>query len=552
VIVFITASDVRISNFTLQNSGWDLQHGAVAVSGSSENIVVSGNIMINVEYGVLAEPGVRVEISDNIVVGNNAYNTYDYDTTGILMFSGNCKITSNIILNFTNGILLNGNNNFVYNNTVVGSYFYNGAVGSYCGLNTWSLRRAEMYNQEPSTFYNTVISNVLKGSNFQFNFNRIQNWTILCNSFHGTVTSASGPDILYNKWDDGYPAGGNYWDTNPSVKPTDNFNGPNQDIPGADGICDKPVYLYPGNIDHYPLFRAPTTEQANTSYPLPNPTFTPPTAPLISTKLEFSCSSTGASPYNVTLRGTLLADSYPLPEIQVLVSFTLDSNSTWSKTITVMSDEKGNVEVNLKDLPTGNYLVRSEWSVNDTHATALATFSVSSTGFSSNNPFSIISNSTLNEINYYPNNHKIDLCVTGPEGTIGFTECSIAKSTISNIEGLVVCIDGSQIPVTYESQSYSWLISFTYHHSSHQVTLSFNTNSNSEPIVSSQPTASHEQSSISHTVIDSNIVLIICVACISALAAVIVGALKIQKNRHEEDSLQKVHLAVDYRKLLKH
>jgi hypothetical protein len=50
------------------------------------------------------------------------------------------------------------------------------------------------------------------------------------------------------KWDNGYPEGGNYWSewTGP-----DQLSGPNQDLPGADGIVDHPYEL-----DSYPFAAA--------------------------------------------------------------------------------------------------------------------------------------------------------------------------------------------------------------------------------------------------------------------------------------------------------
>ncbi len=51
-------------------------------------------------------------------------------------------------------------------------------------------------------------------------------------------------------WDNGYPDGGNYWEGN--YWDDDNYSGPSQDIPGADGICDRAMEVAWG-IDHYPL-----------------------------------------------------------------------------------------------------------------------------------------------------------------------------------------------------------------------------------------------------------------------------------------------------------
>ena len=65
-----------------------------------------------------------------------------------------------------------------------------------------------------------------------------------------------------NVWDDGYPSGGNYWSYYYSI---DVKSGPNQDLPGSDGIGDKPYSITGGkNQDKYPL-----TKPVNTSAPGP-------------------------------------------------------------------------------------------------------------------------------------------------------------------------------------------------------------------------------------------------------------------------------------------
>lgn len=53
-----------------------------------------------------------------------------------------------------------------------------------------------------------------------------------------------------NNWDNGYPSGGNNWSDYTGY---DNYSGPNQDMPGSDGIGDIP-YSIPGglNKDNYP------------------------------------------------------------------------------------------------------------------------------------------------------------------------------------------------------------------------------------------------------------------------------------------------------------
>ena len=55
-----------------------------------------------------------------------------------------------------------------------------------------------------------------------------------------------------NTWHNGYPSGGNYWDDYTGV---DNFKGPNQILPGSDGIGDTPYAIPFGNEDRYPLMK---------------------------------------------------------------------------------------------------------------------------------------------------------------------------------------------------------------------------------------------------------------------------------------------------------
>jgi parallel beta-helix repeat protein len=61
-----------------------------------------------------------------------------------------------------------------------------------------------------------------------------------------------------NSWDNGYPAGGNYW----GFKGYDNCSGPDQDIPGSDGIIDAMHWF-----DRYPLMEP-------YAYPHPRAAFT--------------------------------------------------------------------------------------------------------------------------------------------------------------------------------------------------------------------------------------------------------------------------------------
>jgi hypothetical protein len=81
-----------------------------------------------------------------------------------------------------------------------------------------------------------------------YDSNRVYHNTFINNNLH------ISPDWPDTPFDDGYPSGGNYYDDYMGV---DMFSGPNQDIPGSDGIGDTPYYVYGQNYpeyrDRYPL-----------------------------------------------------------------------------------------------------------------------------------------------------------------------------------------------------------------------------------------------------------------------------------------------------------
>jgi hypothetical protein len=74
--------------------------------------------------------------------------------------------------------------------------------------------------------------------------------------FHNNIfnnTDQAFDEIGNNYWDNDYPSGGNYWLDYTGM---DKYKGPNQDIPGKDGIGDSPYINIQGGAgeqDYYPL-----------------------------------------------------------------------------------------------------------------------------------------------------------------------------------------------------------------------------------------------------------------------------------------------------------
>lgn len=109
---------------------------------------------------------------------------------------------------------------------------------------------------------NTIRENILRNNSTGINLsapgihsNRVYHNVLIGNTTQGWELEGD------NSWDDGYPSGGNYWSDYVGV---DHFSGPNQDIPGPDGIGDTPYMVGDAGIDHYPLYDNPVAIEATT------------------------------------------------------------------------------------------------------------------------------------------------------------------------------------------------------------------------------------------------------------------------------------------------
>ena len=88
-------------------------------------------------------------------------------------------------------------------------------------------------------------------------------------------------------------------------------------------------------------------------------------------------------------------------------------------------------------------------------------------------PFSVISNSTVSQLAFNSTSQELTFTVSGPSGTHGFANVTIAKTLISDVSALKVYLNGTAINYTINDLTYYWLIHFTYHHSTHKVVLDF-------------------------------------------------------------------------------
>jgi parallel beta-helix repeat protein len=99
-------------------------------------------------------------------------------------------------------------------------------------------------------------NNTLVGNNVASNYNGIlvgyssDNNTICHSNFIDNIEQVLLSESFNTAWDNGYPSGGNYWS---DYAGPDFYSGPDQNIPGSDGIGDTPYIIDVDNGDRYPL-----------------------------------------------------------------------------------------------------------------------------------------------------------------------------------------------------------------------------------------------------------------------------------------------------------
>ena len=276
-VVNITADNVTIRGFTIQNSGYGSHDANICIWANNTKIIknnITNNDLAREAYGIYSQGW-----SGSYYIGQNlniSYNTLWNNYVGIgLSYSINTRIHDNKIIS-SNTVshhyayaisCYKGDNSVIsFNNisTITGcrvgidiedcdntKISYNsiwahpGIYFSY-GMNIW-------YNSNENIITGNTVQNSVYGikSNFLSSPNMI---------YHNNFMNNDQNALCYNSdnWDNGYSTpfnpltdGGNYWDDYTGV---DKFSGPNQDIPGPDGIGDKP-YDIPGdsNKDNYPF-----------------------------------------------------------------------------------------------------------------------------------------------------------------------------------------------------------------------------------------------------------------------------------------------------------
>ena len=216
---------VECSNITVQNINVTNNKQGILLANTT-NCIVSGNNVKNNDYGIDLE----LSCSDNSISENdlaNNRNAIVLSSSSNNMVSKNSMISDNL-----DGITLTSSSsqNSILGNSITGNNGY--------GLSLWF-----------SCDNNRISQNIIASNHYGIGLDSCSNNSFNHNSLINNTQQVQSENST-NKWDDGYPSGGNYWS---DYDGNDVFSGPYQNESGRDGIGDSPYAIDLNSTDHYPL-----------------------------------------------------------------------------------------------------------------------------------------------------------------------------------------------------------------------------------------------------------------------------------------------------------
>jgi parallel beta-helix repeat protein len=160
----------------------------------------------------------------------------------------------------------------LFGNQVVNNVFYGFDIwnSSYLSVENNEIKKNEIGVKIEVCSSDIISNNVISENKIGVHFFISSGNRIYGNYFLNNTIQVSLEDAGTNFWDNGYPAGGNYWSDFSAIhsNSTDNYRGSNQNQLGSDGFWDTAYVIDQQNKDNYPLTSGPPTFVAPKLFPL--------------------------------------------------------------------------------------------------------------------------------------------------------------------------------------------------------------------------------------------------------------------------------------------
>ena len=245
--IFVKSWGNIIENNTCSNS---LERDGIWLYICADNIVSNNTCSNNSKDGISL-----YQSHGNHLFNNTCNSSIIYD--GILIYesSNNLLWNNDLSSNNRNGI---GVSHFSYNNTLTNNVITGNQIGvnlrDNCSINT--VHYNDISNNgdgvilDSSSNNNTIRGNTVSDNGYGIYLESSSNNSIYHNNMITNTNQAYDDSNNGNKWDDGYPSGGNFWSDYDGI----DLNGTAlQNAPPPDGIGDTPYYIDFDSQDDYPL-----------------------------------------------------------------------------------------------------------------------------------------------------------------------------------------------------------------------------------------------------------------------------------------------------------
>jgi parallel beta-helix repeat protein len=241
---------MSVSNVTIQDINVEGFENGMYLFSSSSNSIMTNN-MTNNGDGIIVDSSSSNSVSLNNITANT-YEGIELDSSSINSVSGNnIAKNGNNIENYIGGVYLySSSNNSVSVNNITSNV--NEGIYLYSSSNNSLSLNNIMNNYYGIEFYFSSSYNSVSGNNITANMNYgiylgySSSNSFYHNNFINNITPQVSSVQSTNVWDDGYPAGGNYWSDYqtryPNASETDNS-----------GIWNTSYYIDANNTDNYPL-----------------------------------------------------------------------------------------------------------------------------------------------------------------------------------------------------------------------------------------------------------------------------------------------------------
>jgi PKD repeat protein len=258
-------------------------------------------------------------------------------------------------------------------------------------------------------------------------------------------------------------------------------------LPGWNGTAVRPIIMYSWDFGdgrnvsvHEPITTHAFTRNGNFTVTLTvidshgfNSTYTQPMSIWMSTSLTLKTRSPALDIGSmITVQGKLQDfNRVGIRSHSLVFSYTFEGAESWLPLTSTITDQNGQYSITWQPQATGVFTLKAEWVGNTTHLGTSTTRAVSIIEGEHDTLFLVESNSTIASASYTLSIQELTVKVHGPEGTAGYIDVLLAKTSGTHEPEVNVYLDGDPKEYDLASDGETWRLTVSYQHSTHIITI---------------------------------------------------------------------------------